>query len=390
MELALYLSSLGFHGVWFSAGADQLDQAKKYMKYIINCSYLKYLIIPGLLLKESVVFLNGGELKLKNLTELKARSARGDFIIYDEEAMADEVAYNAGVNILRVSNLCFIFHISTAKKGSLFEKTKNRLKTREFKHNESFVFERPWYDIGFLAVQKEWYDEERERLRKEGREWEFRQEHECSFELPTGAVFKNVVYDVYDKDGNLKIPLILDDRIVSGLDWNPVAGHWLVGGQWSKNMNSFLVSHAFRMAIGYTHKLREQNYLDIKKYCTNRKRTCMEAGGINEEYVDWFKEWIGKDKNKRDMYVLYEEWDSMGVNKTNAALSMESVTIYVDRVLFPKLAIQIEECHWKPNSTKAEVNKDPIDSPHALDGFLHAINGRLLKDVGLRRFDWHG
>ncbi len=50
---------------------------------------------------------------LKNLTELNARSARADFIIYDEEAQADEDAYNAAVNILAGSPLGIIIHIST-------------------------------------------------------------------------------------------------------------------------------------------------------------------------------------------------------------------------------------------------------------------------------------
>ena len=30
---------------------------------------------------------------------------------------------------------------------------------------------RSWYEIEFLAKKKDWYDAERERLRKEGKEW---------------------------------------------------------------------------------------------------------------------------------------------------------------------------------------------------------------------------
>ena len=86
MLLGLYLSSLGFNGIWFSSGRDQLNQPKKYLKFIIENSYLKYLVKE--LLKESVLFKNQGDLILKNLTELNARSARADFIIYDEEAQA--------------------------------------------------------------------------------------------------------------------------------------------------------------------------------------------------------------------------------------------------------------------------------------------------------------
>lgn len=388
-ELSLYLASLGFVGIWFSSGKEQIEQPKKYMKYIIEHSYLKYLIASDGLLKESVVFKNGGSLKLLNLTELKARSPRADFVVYDEESQADEDAYNAAVNILAGSDLGLVIHISTPVKASVFEKNYDRLKMREITTGEQFIFSRTWEDASWLRSKKDWYDEQKKVLPG----WYFRQEHEASFELPMGAVFQNVVYDVYEQVNNewrLKLPLILDNRIVSGVDWNPVSGHWCAGGQWLENGLGFVVTHAIPIAVGYSHKLKEEAYIKIKEYAIHRKRLCMEAGGINEEYVDWFKEWLGKDKNKRDVYVLYEEWDSANINKTNAVLSMLDKTIYVDRIRFPELAKQIEDCQWDRDATEPKLKKDPVDSPHALDAFLHGINKRLLKDVSMKRFDWYG
>ena len=74
MELALYLASIGFTGIWFSPGKEQTKQPQKYMKYIVERSYLKYLI--DVMLTTSVSFTTGGSLRIVNLTELNARSPR--------------------------------------------------------------------------------------------------------------------------------------------------------------------------------------------------------------------------------------------------------------------------------------------------------------------------
>ena len=378
---------MGFVGIWFGAAKDQIEQPKKYLKWIIENSFLKYLISE--LLKESVKFTTGGELKLKNLTEMNARSSRADFIIFDEEAQADMDAYNAAVNILAGSSLGLIIHISTPTKGSPFELNHDRLKRREIVLGEQFIFSHAWNEASWLYAKKEWYAEQKKILP----DWYFRQEHMAEFTHALGAVFKNVEYDVYEKVNNewkLKIPLKLDNFTVSGVDWNPVSGHWCVGGRWLENRQGFLITHAQPIAVGYSHKLKEEAYNIIKEYAIQRKRLCIESGGINEEYVDWFKEWFGKDKDKRDVHVLYEDWDSANINKTNAVLSMLDKTIYVDRIRFPDLAKQVEDCRWDPDSDVPKLNKNPIDSPHALDAFLHAVNKRLLKEVGMRRFDWYG
>ena len=44
VEDGLYLASIGFTVIWFSSGKEQMNQPKKYMKYIVEQSYLKYLV----------------------------------------------------------------------------------------------------------------------------------------------------------------------------------------------------------------------------------------------------------------------------------------------------------------------------------------------------------
>lgn len=387
MELALYLSHIGFVGIWFGAAKDQIEQPKKYMKFIIENSYLKYLVAD--LLKESVSFQTGGSLKLKNLTEMNARSSRADFIIYDEEAQADKDAYNAAINILAGSELGLIIHISTPCKATVFEENYNRLQRREVMHNEQFIFSRTWQDASWLRAKSDWYEEQEKILPK----WYFDQEHMAEFTLPMGSVFRNVVYDVYELINNkweLKHDLVIHPKMVSGLDWNPVAGHWIVGGHWVNNMRGFLVTHAIPIAVGYSHELMQDAYMKIKYYAIHNHILQIESSGINEAYVNWFKGWFNRDRAKRDVAVRYEEWDSAGVNKMNAVLGMLDKTIYVDRIRFAELADQIENCQWDSEATEPKIEKDPVDSPHALDAFLHAVNPTLLKDQGLRRFDWYG
>jgi hypothetical protein len=387
MELGQYLSHIGFVGIWFGAAKDQIEQPKKYMKWIIENSFLKYMVAD--LLKESVIYQNGGSLKLKNLTEMNARSSRADFIIYDEEAKADQDAYNAAVNILAGSPLGLIIHISTPEKGSPFEVNYERLRRREVIHGEQFIFSRTWKDASWLRSKADWYEEQKKILP----DWYFRQEHEAEFTHAMGSVFRNVVYDVYQLINNrweLKHDLVIHPKMVSGLDWNPVSGHWIVGGHWVNDMKGFLITHAIPIAVGYTHELMEDAYEKIKFYAIHNRSLNMESGGINEGYGKWFKGWFYKDKAKRDVSVRYEEWDSSGINKMNAVLSMLDKTIYVDEIRFPELAAQIKDCAWDTEADKPRVKKDPVDSPHALDAFLHAVNMSLLKDQGLMRFDWYG
>ncbi len=370
MELALYLASLGFRGIWFGSVKDQIEQPKIYMKFIIEHSYLKYLIKPNDLLKESVYFENGGYLKLKNLTEPNARSSRADFIVYDEEAQAEGDAYNAGVNILAGSDLGLIIHISTPAKATVFEENYDRLKLRELRTGEQFVFSRRWDEIERFRNRREWYEEERKRLPL----WYFQQEHCAEFVLPLGAVFQNVIYDPYP-DWLLKD--IKDQPLCSGIDWNPVSGHWLVSGKWTQDYMGFVIQEEHDIGMGYAVDMNVDQFYIIARHMSHDNRLVIESGGINEEYIKWFYKMLSETGwNAPSQNWCEEEWDSAGLNKLRAVsyIIQNGITIYIDKHRYPNLSKMIEDCQWDPDSSEPKIKKDPASSPHALDACLHAIS----------------
>ena len=372
MEDAIYLAYIGYKGIWFSSGKSQLEQPTEYLAYIIDRSQLiRNALVKNKILTQSIIFKNDGRLKLRNLTELNARSSRADFIVYDEEAQADKAAFNAAVSILAGSNLGFVFHISTAAKATIFETNHDRIKLREHKYGTHNVFYRPWYEVGFLATKKEWYDEEK-RI-KPG--WYFRQEHECKFELPSGAVFKNVSYKSYTEEENL---FLRGRKLCSGIDWNPVSGHWLVGVKWTEDYKDVYIMEAHDLGNGYTHEMTSIQYNTIRTYYTLGNSLTVEDGGINEAYVRWLKEKEAEHLHRDNINLHYEEWDSGGVNKLQTAsyITQNGVCIHIDktRECFRVLAKMIEECHWEVDTTEIKIAKDKADSPHALDAFLHAIS----------------
>ena len=205
---------------------------------------MQYLIGSGDKLKESVVFLNGGELTLTNLTELNARSSRADYLVYDEESQAEVAAYRAGVSILSSSELGYIFHISTPVKGSIFEENYERLKLREIKTGEQFIFSRRWDEAGFLAKKREWYEEQQRILP----DWYYRQEHCAEFTLPQGAVFQNVEFGKYP---DWLMEAIKNQPLCSGVDWNPVSGHKLVSIKWTPDFMNNVVMDEIDLGQGY-------------------------------------------------------------------------------------------------------------------------------------------
>ena len=386
MEQNLFLAVIGYRGIWFSSGRDQLEQPKIYLRYIIDRSPLLRSQISELL-KERVLFKSGGSLKLKNLTELNARSGRADFITYDEEAQADPDAYNAAVSILAGSNLGFVFHISTPAKATVFEENYERIRRRERETGVKLTFRVIWDQASWLRAKSEWYEEQR-RIQPS---WYFRQEHEASFELPSGAVFQNVIYT----DIPSWIQAYDETPLCSGIDWNPVAGHWLVGGRWLDNDEAFVVQHTINLGVGYTHQLNDPKfpstakiYSRIRKYFMHGKRLCVEDGGINMAYCDWLREQRSEDGSLRDDFVTYEEWDAAGLNKTNAVLDLQSVRLYVDERLFPELAKQVADAHWKEDADRPELAKDKADSPHGLDALLHAVSPSLKRGAYIYREEW--
>ena len=368
MELALYLASLGFVGIWFSSGKQQVEQPKKYMKFIIENSYLKYLIKD--LLKESVKFLNHGELRLLNLTELNARSPRADFVIYDEEAQAEKDAYNAAVNILAGSELGLVIHISTPVKASVFEENYDRLKRREVLTGEQFVFSRTWEDASWLYRKKDWYDEQKKILPS----WYFRQEHEAKFELPMGAVFQNVRFDIVPDWLEAEIR---EEPTRNGVDWNPVAGHMLVGLKWTPDFKYCVITEEINLGQGYAVELQEKMFQILAMRASHGDHLNYECSGINEEYDRWVKRMKSETGwNHPGQNWHSEEWDSAGVNKLQIVtfIIQHGVCIWCDKQRFPNAAKQIEDCRWDPDSPVPKLMKDPASSPHYLDAFLHAAS----------------
>jgi len=376
MEQNLFLSVIGYRGIWFASGRDQLDQPKVYLRYIIDRSPLLQSQISELL-KEKVEFISGGTLKLKNLTELKARSGRADFAKFDEEAQADKDAYNAAVSILAGSNLGFVFHISTPAKATVFEENYDRIRNRERKTGIKLTFRVIWDRASWLRAKKEWYDEQR-RIQPG---WYFRQEHEASFELPSGAVLKNVVYGAYP---SWLTAAISNQPLLSGLDWNPVNGHWLVSVKFTKDYKNVIIMEAHPLGTGYTHELSMAMYNIIRPYYMRGNKLCAEEGGINDAYIKWLKQMESENGYSGERSLKFEEWDSSGVNKLNAInfLIQNGVTIWIDdlRVEFEILAKQIQDLHWDTEAKEPKLYKDPADSPHAFDGFLHSISHKNRMD----------
>ena len=377
----LYLASLGFKGIWFGSGKQQIEQPKKYMKFIIENSYLKFLISD--LLKEKVIFQNEGELKLLNLTELNARSPRADFVTYDEEAQAEKDAYNAAVNILAGSDLGLVFHISTPTKASVFEENHDRLKIREITTGEQFIFSRTWEDASWLARKKDWYDEQRKILPA----WYFRQEHEASFEVALGEVFQNVEYGPYPE---WLLEHIKDQYVLSGLDWNPVAGHIIVGIKWTPDMTNCVIMEEADIGQGYAVEMTDNMWNVIKTKASHGRHLNYECSGINEEYVKWLNkkkstfEWQGQNWHS-------EEWDSAVINKLRIAtfIIQNAICIWVDKVRFPNTAKDIGDFQWDPEADKPRLKKDKAASPHFGDAFLHAASEENRRDTTITFGDWY-
>lgn len=393
VSICLYFTYLGWRVIYFCSKASQMTQPKKYLKRIIDGCFLRYCIKKPYrenYAKESVEFEGGGTLQILNLTESKGRSPRCDVVLYDEEAEAEEDAYMAAESILDGSDIGLTIHASTPVKASKFEDNHDRLKLREITTGHELIYSRNYDEIYFLVdtpAKRAKYAEKKRTWPG----WYFRQEYECSFELPSGAVFQNVIY----RDIPSWIQAYDQTPLCSGVDWNPVAGHWLAGGRWIKSDEAFVIQHAINLGVGYTHQLNDPKfpstakiYSRIRKYFMFGKRLCVEDGGINIAYCDWLRERRAEDGSLRDDYVSYEEWDSAGLNKTNAVLDLQSVRLYVDELLFPELAKQVRDAHWKEDADKPELAKDKADSPHGLDALLHAVSSSLRRDAVLYREDW--
>lgn len=391
---ALYLASLRvdtwqgmgrLRGYWYSTSEDQLDQPREYFDHILDHSFLRYCIRRRK--ATFVLFKNYGKLKLTILTPKKARSGRADFVKYDEEAglkgKKEKELYDASVGVLSGTWFGFIGHISTPCKATKFEDNHDKCKRLEYRTGRVHTFKIPWWEIAFLAKNKEFYEEE-ERTKPR---WWYLQEYCAEFTLPSGAVFQNVVYGKYP---DWLMAQLQHEPLMSGLDWNPVSGHWIASIKFTPDMKNVVILEERPLGKGYTHELSNEMFALIKEYYIKNKRLVVEDGGINEAYVKWLKEMRSKNPYYGPEHLRYEEWDVAGVNKMNAVefLVVKGITIWIDNTRFPVLAKQIQDLHWDPDSKEPKLFKDPADSPHAMDAFLHAISrlNRIDSQIEVGRF----
>ena len=328
-------------------------------------------------------FTNGGELELKNLTELNARSGRADLVGYDEFAQANPEAYRAAVNILAGSELGITGYISTPVQGSIEHEVYNRLKLRELTSGEKFIYERKWYEIDYLHKKKEWYEEQKRILPG----WYFRQEHECSHELPMGAVFQNVKFGPYP---DWLEEAIKDHKVLSGLDWNPVAGHIIVGIKWTKDLRNIVIKEEANIGQGYAVEMTDNQAAIIKNKASFGNHLNYECSGINEEYVKWLNQ-VKATFNYPDQNWHSEEWDSAGINKLRIAtyIIQNAICIWVDEALFPNTSKDIKDCQWDPESEAPKLKKNKAASPHYLDAFLHAASEENRRETVFTFGDWY-
>ena len=369
---------LGFEIIYFTANASQLERPKIYMKDLINRSFLKWCITDkNDLQKEKVQFDGSGLLTLLNLTENKAISPRADITIFDEERKADPDAYNNTHGIFADTDLGFTLHISTSEKATIFEDNYEDLLLEGIRDNEQYIFERLLYDVSFL------WDKRRshyERLKRKLPQWLWEQEFECKFTLPHGAVFHNVKYDPYP---DWLMNQIENHHLCSGVDWNPVNSHWLVSGKWTPDYMNFVFLEAHDIGKGYALDMNVDQFNIIAQHGALGKHVTLERGGVNAEYIIWFRKL--RDKTGfgwMDQNVHTEEWDSQGIEKQRIVTNIiqNGVTLWCDKTRedLRVLAKMIGDCRWDADADKPKLAKNPANSPHALDAGLHAMSKKNL------------
>jgi hypothetical protein len=387
MKLCLYLIYLGFEGLYFTANASQLERPKIYMKQLISSSFLKYCVEDQR--KMQVEFQGSGMLTLENLTESKALSPRADFIVFDEERKADPDAYNNTLGIFSNTEMLFTIHISTPEKASIFEDNYDALKQRELEYDVPLVFERELEDVSFL-----WDDPARRarylEIMKKAPQWFIDQEFHCKFVLPAGAVFQNIEYGKYP---DWLMAQIQNQWLCSGVDWNPVSGHWLVAGKWTPDFKNFVFTECHAIGKGYAVDMNIEQFNAIAQHGAMGNHITMEKSGLNEEYIHWFRKLMDKTGfGWQDQNYHYEEWDSQGIEKLRIItfIIQNGITLWCDKTRedLRILAKMIGDCRWDPESPTPKLVKNPAKSPHALDGGLHAMSkkNRSISVIEVSRF----
>lgn len=347
----LYIAAIGLDALFWCAQASQMIQPKKYMSFICSRTFLKYCYEEKALLKEEVTFVNGGTFRIGNCTVDNVRSPRADYLYNDEEARTDPEALDAQTPELSVSKVGKIVHGSTPFKGSPFHKNYLRAMVENIP-----ILSLKWNEIGFINKKLI----EREKRTKPT--WWFKQEYECSFEAPAGAVFNNIEFGYYNLPTNCH-------KIGYGVDWNPSAGHYLVSSVWNDEFSTNYV-------------LEEKNLGTNLKYVFNQLVTILidnptavleiEDGGTNTGYCDSFYQYI-RDHELHELFkrILRRNWDSAGVNKSNSITLLTNAQICCwDSRQENDVADWLGKASWDSESEQPRLKKD--SEQHALDAYLHS------------------
>lgn len=394
MVSALYLASLRvdtwqgmgrLRGYWYSTSEDQLDQPREYFDHILDNSFLQYCIKRRK--STFVLFKNHGKLKLTILTAKKARSGRADFAKFDEEAglmtQKEKELYDAAQGVLSGTWFGLIGHISTPCMASKFKDNHDKCKDLEHTTGMTHTFKLPWWEIGFLAKNKEFYEQE-ERTKPR---WWYLQEYCAEFTLPMGAVFQNVEYGIYP---DWLMEEIKEQPVLSGLDWNPVAGHIIVGIKWTKDFKNIVIVEEADIGQGYAVEMTNEMWNIISHKASFGGHLNYECSGINVEYVKWLNK-MKATFNYPDQNWHSEEWDPAGINKLRIALFIiqNAVCIWVDKIKYKETKKDIEECSWDPESSTPKLKKNKAASPHYGDAFLHAASENNRRETTITFGDWY-
>jgi hypothetical protein len=353
-KVLMYYASLGFTAFFWCSKASMMAQPKKYMHQLVTRTYLKYAVSK--LLEESITFKNGGSFEILNLTEDTARSKRGDINYYDELSRADEKAFHASEPTLSVSKLAKAIYGGTPEFGSVLHDV-----VKELQAEGGVVLEKSWKDCSF--IDKDFIAREK----KNKPAWFFRQEYECSWEAPSGAVFQNVQYGDFSDKLIKQKSNYLRHVIHFGLDWNPIAGHYISGTRWADDYTFICVLYEENLGsdlnttVTRIIALMEQNPLSSME---------VEDGGTNSGYCDALFMELYKRKNPVANRMYRRPWDSAGKNKMNTITNLLPITIYCDEAKTPEVADWFGKAHWDEEASTPTLEKDP--DQHALDAFLHS------------------
>lgn len=363
----LWYAYHGYAAIFWCSQASQMKQPMKYLKQIVNGCFLKYAMVPGKLLTQSVEFKNGGSLFIGNLTEENARSPRCDIKYFDEKALADEKAVDASEPELSVSNIAKIIHGSTPQKGSVFEDDYNRL----LKAGKP-ILRWQWWQIPFMNLNVI------KRALDKGPAWWFRQEYDTSFEAPSGKVFNNVIFGDFSHLLDSQHKRAWMRKVMHfGLDWNPVAGHYLVGSRWSDDYSSNMVLYEENLGVN-----TKEVILRIIELLKQNPKSLLEIedGGTNTGYCEmFFRElevmYEKKQIDKATLIMIEDrvyrrEWDTMGRNKMKSITLLLPRIIYCNELLTPEVARWLDIATWDKDSPEPKLLKDP--EQHPLDGYLHS------------------